>query len=43
MVNLDRCNGSCNNLDDPCKRVFVQSKIEDVNLSFSYMITIINQ
>ena len=28
MVNLDRCNGSCNILDDPSSRIC--SKVEDV-------------
>ena len=33
MVNLERCKGSCNTLDDPSSQVFVTNETEDVNLS----------
>ena len=33
MVNLDRCNTSCNNLDDTSVKIFVPNKRKDVNLS----------
>ena len=32
MVNLDRCDGSCNTLDDPLIRTCVPNKTENVNL-----------
>ena len=43
MVNLDRCNGSCNAPDDLSSRRCVPNKIEDVNLSVFNMITRINE
>ena len=42
-VNLDRCLGSCNTLDDLSNRVFVPNKTEDLNLSICNMITGINE
>ena len=33
MVNLDRYNTSCNNLDDTSVKIFVPNKRKDVNLS----------
>ena len=40
MVSLNRCNGTCNTLDDLSNGVFLPSKIEDVNLNIRNMITI---
>ena len=38
MVSLDRCNGSCNTLDDFSSRICVPNKTEDVLLNvFSTM------
>ena len=33
IINLDRCNGSCNTLDDTCSRICVPNKRENVNLN----------
>ena len=41
-VKLDRCAGSCKNLNDLSSRVCVPSKTEDLNLSVFNMITWIN-
>ena len=30
MVNLNRCNGSCNTLDDPFDRICIPDKTKDV-------------
>ena len=38
MVNLDRCNESCNTLDDPSGRIFVPNKTKYGNLNFFNMI-----
>ena len=38
-VNLDRCVGSCDTLNDLSNKVFVQNKTEDLNLSVFIMIT----
>ena len=43
MVNLDRCNGSCNTLDDPSSRIFVSNKAENVNIKVFNMITRVNE
>ena len=43
MVNLDRCNRSCNTLDDLSNRICVTNNIEDVNLSVFHMIRRINE
>ena len=43
MVNLDRCNGICNSLDDPSGRICVSNKTEDVNLSLFNMLIRINE
>ena len=32
MVNLNRCNGYCNTLDDPSGRIYVPNKTENMNL-----------
>ena len=42
-VNLDRCVGSCNTLDDLPNKVPVPSKTEDLNLSVFSMITGVNE
>ena len=34
MVKLDRCNGSCNTLDDLSKRICNTNKVEHFNLRF---------
>ena len=38
-VNLDRCVGSCNTLDDLSSRVGVSNETEDLNLHVFNMIT----
>ena len=42
-VNLNRCVGSCNTLNDLSNKVCVQNNIEDLNLSVFNMITGINE
>ena len=42
-VKLDRCVGSCNNLNDLSNKVCVPNKTEDLNLSMFNMITEINE
>ena len=39
MVDLDRCVGSCNTLNDLSNKVCVPNKTEDLNLSVFNMIT----
>ena len=43
VVNLDRCAGSCNTLDDLSDRIYVPNKTEDLNLHVFNMITGINE
>ena len=43
VVNLDRCVGCCNYLNDLSKKVCVPNKTEDLNLSIFNMITGINE
>ena len=43
LVNLDRCVGSCNTLNDLCNKVCVPSKTEDLNLTVFNMITRLNE
>ena len=43
MVNLDRCNGSCNILDDPSDKTCLSNKTENVNLSVFNTIVRINK
>ena len=43
VVNLDRCNESCNTLNDSSNKICVPNKTEDVNLSFFNMIARINK
>ena len=43
MVNLNRCNRSCNTLDNPSGRICVQNKTEDVSLNDFNTITRINE
>ena len=43
LVNLDRCVGSCNNLNDLSNKVNVPSKTEHLNLSVFNVITGINE
>ena len=42
MVNLDRCNVSCNTFDDPSGRICVPNKTENINANVFNMITIMN-
>ena len=42
MVNLDRCNESCNSLDGFSSRICVANETEDVSLNVFNMITRIN-
>ena len=37
ILDLDRCNGSCNSLDDTSGRICVPNKVEVVNLSVFYI------
>ena len=39
VVNLDRCDGSCNSLDDLSNRIYVSNKTEDLNAKVINMIT----
>ena len=43
MVNLFRCNGSCNTLYNLSNRICVPDKVEDVNVSVFNIITRINK
>ena len=43
MVSLDRCNGSCNTLDDFSSSICVRNKTKDVNLNVFSMVTEINE
>ena len=43
MINLGRCNGSCNTLDNSSGRIYVPNEIENPNLSVFNMITKINE
>ena len=42
-VMFDRCNGSCNALDNLYREICVPNKTEDVNLSVFNMITRVNE
>ena len=42
-VKLDRCAGSCNNINDLSNKLCVTNKTEDLNLSVFNMITEINE
>lgn len=43
MVNSDRCNGSCNSLNNASGRTCIPNKTEDVNLNAFNVITRINE
>ena len=43
MINLDRCGGTCNTLDEPSGKICVPNKKEDINLYVFNMITEINE
>ena len=43
MTSLDRCNGSCNTLDDSFAKICVPNKTEDVNVEVFNMTTGINE
>ena len=43
VADLDRCNGTCNTLEDPSGKLCVPNKTEDVNLHVFNMITRIKQ
>ena len=43
MINLGRCNGSYNTLDNSSGRIYVPNEIENPNLSVFNMITKINE
>ena len=43
LANFNRCNGSCNTLDDLSIRTCVLNKTKDVNLNVFEMITRINE
>ena len=40
MINLDKCSGSCNSVDDLSTKISIESKTKDVNVKVSNMITI---
>ena len=42
-INLDRCAGSSNTLDNLSNKVYVPNKTEDLNLHVFNMITVINE
>ena len=43
MVSLDRCNESCNTIDNPSGIIHVSNKAEDVNLKVFNMIARMNE
>ena len=43
IIKLDRCNGSCNTLDDPSGRICVANKAEDIGINVFIMKTRINE
>ena len=43
IINLNRCNGSCNALDKPSSRMCIANKTKDINLNVFNMITKINE
>ena len=43
MVSLDKCNGSCNAIDDLSTKICVPSETKDVNVKVFRMITRINE
>ena len=43
IVNLDKCNGGCNTLDDPSGEICVANNAEDINLNVFNMIIRINE
>ena len=43
MVSLDRCNGSCYNVDSPFGRICVPNKTADINLNVCKIITRISE
>ena len=42
MVSLDRCNGSCNTLDDPFARICFRNKKRNISFNVFDIATIIN-
>ena len=42
-VNLDRCNRSCNNLNNPSYKTYSPNKTENVNLSVFKLIAKVNE
>ena len=42
MISLDKCNGSCNAVNDLSTKIRVPSKTKDVNMKVFNMITRIN-
>lgn len=43
IISINRCDGSCNTIEDPFCRAFFPNKIEDVNLKIFNMITGTNE
>ena len=39
MINLDKCNGSCNSVNDLSMRICVSSKTKDINVKIFDMVT----
>ena len=38
MIIVDKCNGSCNTVDDLCTKIYVPCKTKDVNVKVRNMI-----
>ena len=43
MISLDKCNGSCNAVDELSTKICVQSETKDINFKLFNMITRINE
>ena len=43
IIRINRCNGSCNTVEDTFGRIYVPNKIEDVSLKVFNMIKGINE
>ena len=43
IISMNRCDGSCNTVEDPSGRICVPNKMEDLNLKVLNMINGINQ
>ena len=43
MISLDKCNGSCNAVEDLSMQIYVPSETKDINIKVFNMTTIINE